>query len=98
MNIAFSSVTIGTNRSVSSYQRASVNGLALLGGTVARVLAPATAGFLVTYCLCGMIVPGIGVYILYGFIAGFGLVALTYMSTVMKQYYNKDGSLDVPKD
>ena len=46
--VFFSSVTVALNRTVPVSQRASVNGLSMLGGSVAKGLGPAFAGFLVS--------------------------------------------------
>lgn len=45
----FSSMVIATNRTVPASQRASMNGLSMLGGSVAKGAGPAFAGFLVTF-------------------------------------------------
>lgn len=43
-NIFFSSITIATNRTCSSHERASMNGLSMLGASIGKALGPALAG------------------------------------------------------
>jgi len=96
-NIAFSSIAIATNRSVVSTQRASVNGLSMLGGSFAKALGPAVAGFLVTFSLEGKYFsPYVGDYVLFGAISSGGIYCVYYILTVLKTHY-KDGTL-VPID
>ena len=44
--VFFTSITVLTNRSVPSEQRATMNGLSMLGGSAAKALGPIFAGFL----------------------------------------------------
>jgi hypothetical protein len=56
-NIFFSSITVATNRTVPASQRATMNGLSMLGGSVAKACGPAFAGFLVAFFLSSGVVP-----------------------------------------
>jgi MFS family permease len=46
--VFFSSISVAVNRSVPSSERATMNGLSMLGGSVAKGLGPIFSGFLVT--------------------------------------------------
>jgi MFS family permease len=45
----FSSISVATNRSVPSSERAAINGLSVLGGSIAKGLGPTFAGYLTWY-------------------------------------------------
>jgi MFS family permease len=47
--VFFSSISVAVNRSVPSSERATMNGLSMLGGSVAKGAGPIFAGFLVTF-------------------------------------------------
>jgi MFS family permease len=69
--VFFSSISVATNRTVPSHERASMNGLTVLGGSVAKALGPAFAGMLTTAS-----VSWLGRYaslLMFGFIGSFGL-------------------------
>ena len=87
-NIATTSVTVGMSRSVSQNQRATMNGLATLGGSLAKAAGPICAGFLVSFFLgSDLFSPTWGGFFLFGCISAFGLSVLAYVSIVLKQYY-----------
>jgi MFS family permease len=46
--VFFSNISVAVNRSVPSSERATMNGLSMLGGSIAKGLGPIFAGFLVT--------------------------------------------------
>jgi len=95
-NVAFSSVSVATNRSVSSSERATVNGISQLGGSITKASGPIVAGFLVSFLLGGRIVgTKTGVYSLFGIISVIGVLCV-YIVTILKKYY-KGGSLHVNK-
>jgi hypothetical protein len=57
----FSSMVIATNRTVPASHRASMNGLFVFGGSVAKGAGPAFAGFLVTFSVSsGVFSPHVG--------------------------------------
>jgi len=45
----FAGITIATNRTVPTSHRATMNGLSMLGGSVAKAIGPTFAGFLVAF-------------------------------------------------
>jgi len=97
VNLSFSSLTIAVNRSVPSTQRASVNGLSMLGGSVGKALGPICAGYLATLTLSGTVfVPSVGVMFLFGCIGIFGIGCALFISIVMGQHYD-NGKLIVSK-
>jgi hypothetical protein len=56
-NIFFSSINVALNRTVPAAQRASMNGLSVLGGSLSKACGPTFAGFLVAFCLSSGVVP-----------------------------------------
>jgi MFS family permease len=65
-NVFFSSVSMAINRTVSARQRGTVNGLSVLGGSLAKGLGPAFSGILVaTSVSSGFVSPHAGVTVIF---------------------------------
>mmetsp|Transcript_26815 Transcript_26815/g.63025 ORF Transcript_26815/g.63025 Transcript_26815/m.63025 type:complete len:654 (-) Transcript_26815:903-2864(-) len=59
--VFFSSIAIATNRTVKSSHRGTVNGLSMLGGSIAKGLGPIVAGWLVSFAISsGVFAPKAG--------------------------------------
>jgi len=59
--VFFSSITIATNRTVIASHRGTMNGLSMLGGSVAKALGPIAAGWLVSFGISsGTFAPRVG--------------------------------------
>lgn len=71
-SVVFSTLTMTTNRTVPAHQRAAMNGLGVLGGSVGKALGPAFAGLLFSESV-GRIVPPLGSVVVWTIIACMGL-------------------------
>lgn len=76
----FSSLIVATNRTVAPSHRGTMNGLAGLGGSVAKGVGPAFAGILVAFSLSsGVLTPVAGavfMFVVIGVLAALGLLAV----------------------
>ena len=72
-SIAFSTLTPTTNRTVPAHQRAAMNGLSMLGGSLGKAAGPAFAGLLFSESV-GRVVPPLGSVVVWMIIACLGLV------------------------
>lgn len=89
-NIFFSSITVATNRTVPATHRASMNGLSMLGGSMAKACGPTFAGFLVAFCLSSGVVPQrVGGALIFLVIALLG-IAVAFVSTFLLKEINDD--------
>jgi MFS family permease len=86
--VFFTSITVLTNRSVPSEQRATMNGLSMLGGSAAKALGPVFAGFLASQSVAWM---GSSASILmYGVVGMIGtLVALSTYTMLSQDDLNR---------
>jgi MFS family permease len=79
----FSSIIVATNRTVSPSHRGAMNGLAELGGSVAKSFGPTFAGFLVAFSLSsGVFTPEVGavfMYLVFGIFGSLGTVAVFFL-------------------
>ena len=73
----FTSMSIALNKTVEASQRASLNGLATIGGSIAKGIGPIVAGFLVTASFSSALVPA-----QYGSIIIFCCIGLMGIATV----------------
>jgi len=88
INVLVSSITIATNRTVSADQRASMNGISMLGGSIVKALGPACAGFLISFLLGGnTVAPVAGSIILYGIISCIGIFCIFFTSLVLHKHH-----------
>ena len=79
-SVVFSTLTMTTNRTVPAHQRATMNGLSVLGGSVGKALGPAFAGLLFSESV-RRIVPPLGSVIVWAIISclGFGFFVQTIL-------------------
>jgi len=92
-NVVLCSLTISTNRTVSTDQRASMNGLSMLGGSVVKAFGPAIAGFLVSFLLgSGYVPPTLGSVLLFSSMGLFGLYCVYYISVYLRGYNSAENS------
>lgn len=77
-SVTFSTITMTTNRTVPAHHRATMNGLSMLGGSLAKGIGPAFAGILFSTSV-GRVTPPYGSVVVYGVISllGLGLFWLT---------------------
>uniref|UniRef100_A0A7S2Y995 Major facilitator superfamily (MFS) profile domain-containing protein n=1 Tax=Entomoneis paludosa TaxID=265537 RepID=A0A7S2Y995_9STRA len=71
-SVVFSTITMTTNRTVPSHHRATMNGLSMLGGSLAKAAGPAFAGVLFSVSV-GTIPPPYGSVVVYGIISLMGV-------------------------
>ena len=71
-SVAFSTITMTTNRTVPDTQRATMNGLAMLGGSLAKALGPLFGGILFSTSV-GNIIPPFGSVVVYGVVAALSI-------------------------
>lgn len=90
--VVFATVTITTNRTVPSWQRASLNGLAMLGGSIAKAAGPAFSGALYSWSVSsGVIFPApYGTVFVFG-LFGFLVLLIGFQSFRLKE----DNSVEV---
>jgi len=82
--VVFSSITITTNRTVPSHQRGTLNGLSMLGGSLAKGLGPLFGGILFSTCV-NNVTPPFGSVLVYGILAILGIWMSIY-SCVLGKY------------
>lgn len=91
-NVITCSMNIAVNKTVPADYRASLQGLSILGGSVARGLGPACAGVLVSLLLGGIfLAPTIGLVVLFGSVSVLGLYCVFFIAIVLRKYYSEDG-------
>ena len=92
-NVVLCSLTISTNRTVKTEQRASMNGLSMLGGSIVKACGPAVAGWLVSFLLgSGFVPPTVGVILLFSSMGLFGLYCVYYISVNLRSYNSAENS------
>lgn len=70
----FSSIVVAMNRSVIPAHRGTMNGLATLGGSVAKTVGPSFAGLLASFCLSsGVLQPQVGAVFLWVILGALGV-------------------------
>merc|ERR1719203_40058 len=90
-NIAMSGVTICNNRTVAAEHRATMNGLSMLGGSVAKAIGPVFAGFLVSFLLGGgLFDPNVGIVVLFTVVGLVGFYCVYYVSVILGKYHKDD--------
>jgi len=75
--VAISSITMTTNRTVPSHQRGTLNGLSMLGGSLAKALGPLFGGILFSTCVNHM-TPPFGSVAVYGIMTVLGICLCVY--------------------
>lgn len=87
-NIVVSSLTIATNRTVPANHRATMNGLVMLGGSLAKALGPVCAGFLSSLFLGGSILPPTyGAVVMFAIFSSLGLSCMAYIAFVLGKFH-----------
>jgi len=76
MSVVFSSITMTSNQTVPTHQRASMNGLSMLGGSLVKGFGPIFAGILFSTSVAH-IAPPFGSVFVYCVIAALGLCSAT---------------------
>ena len=87
-SVVFSTITIATNRTVPGHQRASMNGLSMLGGSFAKAFGPIFGGILFSTSVNNM-TPPFGSVIVYSTIAFLG-VCLGVQSYFLQEYDGRE--------
>jgi len=83
--VFFSSITITTNKTVSTSQRGTLNGLAMLGGSVSKALGAMFAGFMASLSFSATWIPTfLGPYILFVTFALFGMVSALFCNFFLR--------------
>ena len=92
--VFFSSITIATNRTVAAEHRGTMNGLSMLGGSIAKGLGPIAAGMFTTAALSKS--PRMGSVLVFGTIgvcSGLTVwIAKYLLSEPTKDYSTNDGT------
>ena len=83
-SVTFSVVTMITNRTVPAHHRASMNGLSMLGGSLAKGIGPAFAGILFSYSVEN-VTPPYGSVVVYSIISLLG-AGLFVQSMLLKEH------------
>ena len=76
----FSSITLMSNATVHKSHRGTMNGLSMLGGSVAKMLAPISAGTLFAVCVAGFIDERVGSFLAFGLVSFAGTVCAVMAS------------------
>lgn len=71
-SVVFSTISITLNQSVPAHQRATMNGLSMLGGSIGKGCGPIFGGMLFSFC-ANHITPPYGSVVVYGIISILGL-------------------------
>jgi hypothetical protein len=80
----YSSMAIATNRTVLTSHRASMNGLSMLGGSIAKGVGPAFAGFLVAFSVSsGVFSPHVGAVFVFAVISFLAFVIAIPSATLV---------------
>ena len=88
-NVLISSLTIATNRTVSADERATMNGISMLGGSIAKTIGPAFAGFMVSLLLGNSAIdPVFGSTLLFGVMSTLGLFCIFFNYFVLGKYHS----------
>jgi len=91
VTIAFSIITIATNETVPATLRARMNGISMLGGSLAKALGPACAGILVSSLMRGrFFAPIIGVWSLFTIMSVIGLSFVIFVVLKLRKYHIQD--------
>ena len=86
-SVVFSTVTMATNRTVPTSQRATMNGFSMLGGSVAKALGPAFAGFLFSFSISsGVFAAPYGSVFVFCIVGIMGIFHVV-LSFHLKEYY-----------
>ena len=88
-SVVFSTITMATNRTVPENQRASMNGLSMLGGSFAKALGPLFGGILFSTSV-NHVTPPFGSIVVYSTIAFLG-ICLGIQAYFLREY---DGQED----
>lgn len=83
-SVVFSTITMTCNRSVPAHQRASMNGLSMLGGSLAKSIGPLFGGILFSTSV-NNVTPPFGSVIVYGTITLLG-VCLSLRAYYLREY------------
>jgi len=71
-SVAFSTLTMTTNRTVPNHHRATMNGLSMMGGSIAKACGPAFGGLFFSWSV-GTLTPPLGAWLVYGVVSMLGL-------------------------
>jgi MFS family permease len=81
----FTSMSIALNKTVERNQRATLNGLASLGGSISKGLGPILAGLLVGMCFSWPKIADSGSFIVFTIIGAAGLAVLAFLPGLEQQ-------------
>lgn len=94
--VVFSTVTISTNRTVPECQRATLNGLGMLGGSLAKALGPLFGGILFSKCV-NHVTPPFGSVVVYSTTAFLG-ICLGVQTYFLREYDHEKESTKATED
>ena len=86
--VYFSGSSLGANQSVEPEELSIMNGISMLGGSVAQAVGPSAAGLVTSFALTsGVFVPYVGVYLAFSIVTGIGLILTLFTVCVLKKHY-----------
>lgn len=93
--VFFSNISVAVNRTVSTQERATANGLSVLGGSIAKAIGPIFAGFLVSGSVAAA-GPAASVLI-FGTIGSLGLVVIALVFWFLREGQEADENPHEPR-
>ena len=79
----FAAITIATNKTVPVEYRGTMNGFSMVGASLFKALGPIAFGFTLSYLISsGIVLPLLGSFLTFIFIASFGVILLIYLGDV----------------
>ena len=94
-SVVFSTITITTNKTVPISERASMNGLSMLGGSLGKALGPIFAGVLfATSVSSGLFIPPFGSVVVFSVIGFMGLMMVVQVHH-LKNFVDENNSSNV---
>lgn len=84
----YSAITVAANRTVSPEELSIMNGVSMVGGSVAQGLGPILAGFLTAYALTsGVFSPNVGVYVTFGTVSAIGIGLVIFTRFTLRKHH-----------
>jgi MFS family permease len=94
-SVVFSTITMTTNRTVPKHQRASMNGLSMLGGSLAKAIGPLFGGMLFSTSV-NHVTPPIGSVVVYSIVALLG-ICLAVQAYFLREYDEQENEKESRK-
>lgn len=87
--VAFSSITVTTNRTVPASHRGTMNGLSMLGGSASKGIGPVFAGCLVSFCFSSLVFSArVGAFVIFTTVSMFACIVAIPSITILEQSYD----------